>query len=259
MAVDQAAAVIVTSAAEARRLGVPEERMVWFLGGSDASEDPWNVSERPRLDVCPAMKLAAEQAMARAGVTTPEIDFFDLYSCFPVAVEIACEGLGIAEDDPRGLTVTGGLPYFGGPGNNYSLHGIAAMVEALRKRPGATGLVTANGWYLTKHAAGVYSSAPPSRAPLAEPRVEAARHEGGAVVVADRPDGRGVVEAYTVVCGRTGEPETGIVVGRLDDGRRFLAHTPEDRRLFEDWMTSEAVGRRGSVRAGSPVHVFTPD
>lgn len=259
MAVDQAAAVIVTSAAEARRLGVPEERQVWFLGGGAASEDPWNVSERPRLDACPAMAFAAEQALARAGVEVADLDFFDLYSCFPVAVELACEGLGIAEDDPRGLTCTGGLPYFGGPGNNYTLHGIAAMADALRAKPGGTGLVTGNGWYLTKHAAGVYSSAPPTRRPRPEPDPARARHPQGPVAVTETPDGDAIVESYTVVCGRSGEPETGIVVGRLDSGQRFLAHTPADRALLEDWMASEAVGRRGRASTGSPVNLFTPE
>jgi len=259
MAVDQAAAVIVTSAAEARRLGVPQDRWVWLLGGGAASEDPWNVTERPRFDACPAMSFAAEQAMARAGVTPDDLGFFDLYSCFPVAVELACEGLGISETDPRGLTLTGGLPYFGGPGNNYTLHGIAAMAEALRAKPGASGLVTGNGWYLTKHSAGVYSSAPPSCSARPEPDASLARHAQPAVKVTETPEGAAVVETYTVVCGRSGQPETGIVVGRLDSGERFLAHTTDDAALLQEWMTSEAVGRRGRVRTASPVNVFTPE
>ena len=259
MNVDQASAVLVTSAAEARRLGVPEDRFVWFLGGGAASEDPWFVTERPRLDACPAMNFAANQALAAAGVTVADLDFLDLYSCFPVAVELAAEGLGISETDPRGLTLTGGLPYFGGPGNNYTLHGIAALAEALRTKPGSTGMATANGWYLTKHAAGVYSSAPPSRAPRPAPAPEAARHPGPAVVVDARPEGAAVVETYTVVCGRSGEPESGIVVGRLGDGRRFLANTPTDRDLLESWMANEAIGTRGRVSAGAGTNLFTPE
>jgi acetyl-CoA C-acetyltransferase len=259
MAVDQSAAVVVTSVAEARRLGIPEDRWVYFLAGGAASEDPWNVSERPRFDACPAMNFAAAQALARAGLGVGDLDFFDLYSCFPVAVELACEGLGISETDPRGLTLTGGLPYFGGPGNNYTLHGIAAMMDALRGKPGASGLVTANGWYLTKHAAGVYSSAPPSREPQPEPPASSARHAEGAVRVSESPEGLGTVETYTVVCDRSGAPESGIVLGRLDSGERFLARTDGDRALLEHWMTSEAVGTRGRVRAGSPVHLFRPE
>ncbi len=52
---------------------------------------------------------------------------------FRAAVELAAEALGLATDDPRGLTVTGGLPYFGGPGNNYTTHGIATLTDLLRE------------------------------------------------------------------------------------------------------------------------------
>jgi len=261
MATDQAAVVLLTSVAEARRLGVAEDRWVYFWGGGQASEDPWFVSERPRLDRCPAMRFASLQAMARAGTSVDELDFFDFYSCFPVAVEIGCEGLGIAEDDPRGLTVTGGLPYFGGPGNNYTTHAIAGMAERLRMRPGSKGLVTANGWYLTKHAAGVYATAPkPSRPQsIEEPPQAQARHDEGPVSLVREPSGAALIESYTVLYARDGSPETGVVVGRLESGERFLAHTPQDLALLEEMVACEAVGRRGTVRAGSPVNVFTPE
>jgi len=261
MAVDQAAVVLLASVAEAKRLGVPEDRWVHFWGGGEASENPWYVSERPRLDRCPAMRFASMQALSRAGVAVGDVDFFDFYSCFPVAVEIACEGLGIAEDDPRGLTVTGGLPYFGGPGNNYTTHAIAAMAERLRARPGSKGLVTANGWYLTKHAAGVYASAPKASQPanIAEMSAADAEHREGPVTLVREPQGAAVIESYTVLYARDGRPETGVVVGRLESGGRFLAHTPQDPAILEEMVTREAVGRRGSVSAASPVNVFTPE
>jgi len=44
---------------------------------------------------------------------------------------------------------------------------------------------------------------------------------------------------------RDGAPEVGIVMGRLEDGRRFLANTPKDRSLLEGLMTEEAIGRSG--------------
>ena len=61
---------------------------------------------------------------------------FDLYSCFPSAVQVAMRALGIADDDARPLTVTGGLGFAGGPVNNYPTHAIARMVEVLRGDPG---------------------------------------------------------------------------------------------------------------------------
>ena len=47
--------------------------------------------------------------------------------------------------------MTGGLPYFGGPGNNYVTHSIAEMMDTVREKPGSRGLVTANGNYVTKN------------------------------------------------------------------------------------------------------------
>ena len=97
-----------------------------------------------------------------AGIGTADLALIDLYSCFPSAVEIgAIRGAqGSSLEDPRGFTVTGGLPYAGGPGNNYSMHAVATMVGMLRERPGAYGLSTANGWFLTKQSVGVYSTQP---------------------------------------------------------------------------------------------------
>ena len=243
MEVDQGAALLLASADAARALGVPEECFVYFWGGGEAAEDPWFVTDRPHLDRCPAQALSIARALAEAGVEPAQLDAFDLYSCFPVAVELACEALGLGADDPRPLTLTGGLAFGGGPGNAYSLHGIARMAGHLR-RQGGLGLVTALGWYLTKHAAGVYGAAPPppGRArPASEPRLEPAPPP------AEAPLGPGVVETYTVLHGRDGAPERGIVVGRDAEGRRFVANTPADRALLEDLETREAVGRSGKL------------
>jgi acetyl-CoA C-acetyltransferase len=253
--VDQGAALLVTSAAEARALGIPAARWVHVAGGADATEEPWFFSERPRLDASAALRSAALRALARAGTSSDAIDALDLYSCFPCAVEIACQELGIDPLGPRALTVTGGLPYHGGPGNNYSMHAIARMAERLRASPGAKGLVTALGWYLTKHAAGVYASGDPvparEVADLPEPKAPA-------VPLAVRAEGAGTVETYTVLHERDGAPTRGIVVGRLEDGRRFLANLPEDRALLEAFVAAEGVGVRGRVRPLDGRNEFEP-
>lgn len=240
--VNQGAAVLLASAAKARELGVPEERLVHFWGGGEAAEDPWFVSERPRLDRCPAQAAAIEQALAASGVAVEELGAFDLYSCFPVAVELACEALGIAENDPRPLTTTGGLAFGGGPGNAYSLHGIAGIVRHVRGH-GTPGLVTALGWFLTKHAAGVYGRGPrpgPPRAPREIP-------PDPAPAVDDAPDGPGTVETYTVIHGRDGAPERGLALGRTAEGRRFLAALPDDPTLLEELERRELVGCGGRL------------
>lgn len=251
---DQAAAVWITSAATARAHGVPQERFVYCWGGAHAVERAWFPSERPDFAACPALAAAARAALARAGAELEAVDWIDFYSCFPVAVEIACEMLGLDEEDPRGFTLTGGLPYAGGPGNNYTLHALAAMVVRLRAAPGTVGLVTGNGWYLTKHSALVCASAPP------EKQAEAPPQEAGpeARVPLACAEGPAVLETYTVLYDREGAPQRGIAIGRLEGGERFLANTPGDRETLEAFAAREQVGRRGRVRVVSGRNLFEP-
>ena len=243
---DQAAALLLCSASAARRLGVPEERVVHWWGGGQAVEDPWFASERPDFAACPSLRRAAQTALAEAGVALGEVGSLDLYSCFPVALEMACEELGLAEDDSRGLSVTGGLPYAGGPGNDYCLHALAAMVERLRER-GGVGLVTGNGWYLTKHSASVLSARPRDAALPASAAAAAEPPSAPPVAFAEEAAGEAALETYTVTYDRAGAPERGIVIGRLGDGRRFLAHVREDRAGLETFVAQEEVGCRGRV------------
>lgn len=155
--------------------------------------------------------------------------------------------------------MTGGLPYAGGPGNDYSTHAIAAMVERLRRKPGARGLVTGLGWYFSRHSAGVYASAPPgAAADPGEPPAALEAIPAFACPLDPAAEGRGRVETYTVVYERDGSPERGVVLGRLDDGRRFLANTPPDLELLEVLAREEAVGLRGRVTPGQPVNRFVP-
>ncbi len=258
LATDQASAVLLASPDAARALGIRADRWVHWRGGWQGQERAWFASERPAFTESPALRDTARAALAQAGVSIDEVDHIDFYSCFPVAVEMACEMLGVAEDDPRGLTVTGGLPYAGGPGSNYTLHALAAMMQRLREAPGSTGLVTGNGWYLTKHSALVCASAPGD----AEQRPDAAglgQESGGAPVpVAGEAQGRGTIEAYTVCFDREGAPVRGIALGRLDDGRRFIANTPEDRAFLEAFVASEQVGREGRLSPRDGRNCFEP-
>jgi acetyl-CoA C-acetyltransferase len=245
--VDQGAAVLMTSVGRAKQLGVPRDRWV-FLQGFGEAHDKWFVSERCTYAQSPAIAAAGRRALEMAGAGIADVDLFDIYSCFPSAVQMAQEALGIAPDDPRPLTVTGGLAAFGGPGNNYSMHGIACMMDRLRAAPGKRGLVTALGWYVTKHAVGVYGTEPgpePWRVP--EGSLQPALDAMPSPQVAERADGAATIETYTVAHERGGDPERGIVIGHLDDGRRFLAVIDGDRTDLESLEREEGVGRAGSV------------
>lgn len=252
MYVDQAAAVLLCSEEKADAFGVPPDKRVYLHGGAQG-EDQWFVTERARLDRSPAVRSVTRTALEMAGKTLRDVAAFDLYSCFPSIVEVTREEMGIAEDDPRPLTLTGGLPFFGGPGNNYVMHAIAEMVEWLRRRPGQFGMVTGNGHYITKHAAGLYSTvrpdAPCVRADLGTLQARTAFTE--------RPEGAARVESYTVVHSKEG-PEMGIVVGRLlENDVRFLANTPRDRATLAALEDRDGLSLRGTVRSNEGKNCFT--
>jgi acetyl-CoA C-acetyltransferase len=249
--VDQGAALVVCSLAEARRAGVADQA-VFIWSGADTAE-VLAPTARPDLAASPAIAAAGRRALEAAGIGLDDIALFDFYSCFPSAVQLGAEALGLALDDRRGLTVTGGLPYFGGPGNNYPSLSIATIVEALRRRPGMA-LVTGLGGFVTKHAVGVYgSSPPPSGFRRGETEGDQQRIDAGALPVAlTDAAGPATVEGSSVVYVADGAVETVPVIARLDDGRRVAALLSDKDDLGAVAGLS-LVGSRVTISGAPPV------
>ncbi len=244
--VNQAAAVLITSTEAAQELGIDRSKWVYLHGYSCVKER--EIMSREDLGASPAARLACREALSAARVTLDDIALFDLYSCFPIAVFNVCDGLGLSAQDPRGLTVTGGLPYFGGPGNSYSTHAIASMVEKLRERDGTFGLIGANGGHMSKYAVGIYSTRPAQFARCDSSPLQAQVDSWPAPSLAGEADGPATIESYTVVHGKSG-PAHAVVVGRLDGtGERFLANTHD-----EDDRTLQAMTEDDPL--GAPIHV----
>ena len=255
MNVDQAAAAVLTTAATARRLGVPEDRWVYVWAGGDCN-DIWWFTEHVAYDHSPAMAACARAVLGDAGVGIDDVALFDLYSCNASVVQLAAEALGLPPDDPRPRTVTGGLPYAGGPWNNYVTHAVAAMAERLRRSEGDLGIVTGNGGFLTKHAFGLYGRRPPPP-PFPDDAVAAAAAAGGAPPPPPReedPSGTGTVEGYTVPFNRDGTPERVLALVRLDEGRRTLLNS-SDPGVSAAFLDGEWFGRPVEV---GPDCTFTP-
>ncbi len=244
--VNQGAAVLLMSVAAARRLGVPADRWVFLHGHADLRER--DLMERADLSAGPASVMAVRHALELTGLDAEDLATIDLYSCFPAPVFNICDGLGLAADDPRGLTVTGGLPYFGGAGNNYSMHAIAETVQRARRSRGTFGLVGANGGVMSKYSAGVYSNAPAAWVPDRSADLQAEIDSWPAPAQARQADGWAVIETYTVKHARD-RSRTGIVIGRLGgDGRRFVA-AGEDPGLLGLLTSAEPVGAPAYVRS----------
>jgi acetyl-CoA C-acetyltransferase len=219
--VDQGAALILTSVEQAKRLQIPAERWVYPQAGTVAHDTP-AIADRDELHRSTAIRIAGARVLELADLGLDDIDYVDLYSCFPSAVQVAAAELGLDADDPaRPLTVTGGLTFAGGPWSNYVMHSIATMAELLVANPGRRGLITANGGYLTKHSFGVYGTEPPAEFRWEDMQSAVDREPTRDGLV--EWEGVGTVEAWTTPFDRDGQPERAFLAVRTPDGSRALA------------------------------------
>ncbi|KDO99041.1 acetyl-CoA acetyltransferase [Mycobacterium avium subsp. hominissuis 100] len=247
--VDMAAAFVMMAAEVADEIGVPRDRWV-FPWCAATCNDVYFPVQRPDLSRSAGIRAVGRALLAACDLSADDIGWFDLYSCFPSAVEVAIEALDLDPADPRGFTVTGGLPYHGGPGNNYVSHSIVEMVRRCRSEPDALGLVSGLGWYITKHSLGLWSATPPPTGWQTPDMAEAqAAIDATAVPVASAADtsGRATIDGYTVVHDRDVGPSWVPVLARLPDGRRVAARN-DDAKVAKEMSKEMMVGRQVTVR-----------
>jgi acetyl-CoA C-acetyltransferase len=252
--VDLAAAVLVCAAEVADRLGVPAERRVhpWALATAKERVAP---SGWPSMDRAPSLEMAGRHVLDHTGTDAAALAALDLYSCFPAAVQLGLSAFGVPTDDPRPFTLTGGLPYFGGPGASYGLHGLAAAAGHCRRHPGAVVGLTGVGGMPSDFAAGLVSTAPPEVDPSfveLEPPPSPVRTAPPGVGSAT-----GTVVAMTVVHGPDGEAEAAPLVAELADGTRVGAR-PEDPDLPGAFAEVGLVGREVRLRAHPAGTTYSP-
>jgi len=222
--VDQSGALILTSEEFASKLNIDEDRWVYLMGSADL-RNIFNIIQRPQLNNSPASREGSSLALEQAGLKLEEIDLFDIYSCFPSIVQIIRKEIGLSENDSRDLTVTGGLPYFGGPMSNYSMHSIITSVGLIRKNSSLKIMVVANGGFNTKQSFGIYGKKPPIklRNEYDEEKIQKSILSKALPNPIEKAKGKLTVESYTIIYDRVGNPEHVIAIGHLENNHRTLA------------------------------------
>jgi len=244
MFVDQSASLIMTSEEIAEKLKIDRNLWIYLMGSADLQNVHY-VTQRQELHTSPAAREGSKLALEQAGLTIDKIDLFDIYSCFPSMVQIIMNELNLSENDPRDLTITGGLPYFGGPMSSYSIHAIVTAVSLIRKNPSLKIMVIANGGYNTKQSFGIYGTDPPAKlwdecdgAVIQESIFAEALPEP-----AEEANGQLTIEAFTIYYERDGKPLRGFALGHLEDGRRTLAFIEERGDALVNMEQKEFVGK----------------
>lgn len=237
--VDMSAALILCSVERATSLGIARDKWVFPQAGTDCHEHNF-ISHRWTFTDTPAIRLGGERLQRLTGMHTSEYDFIDLYSCFPSAVQLGAQSLGLNLNQQ--LTQTGGLSFAGGPFNNYVMHAIATTMQRVRERPQARGFIWANGGYATKHAFGSYAATPPQMGfTHSSPQYEVDALPKRQVATTSEAEGPAKLEAYSVMHGRDGNPETICASVILPDSRRAWA-TSNDVQLATEMCEREWVG-----------------
>lgn len=222
--VNMGGALLLTSLAKARAAGIAEDRLVYPLGGASA-EEPRDYLLRDQFYESHPQNAVLKAVMDLAGGDGRKFEAIELYSCFPCVPKMARRTLGLGPDVQP--TVTGGLTFFGAPLNTYMTHAACAMVRRLRD--GAKlGLLYGQGGFVTKHHALVVSKTPPRAALAQETSVQAVadRNKRAVPEFVTEVSGKGKVESFTVLYGRGGDVEHGVVMLRTADDRRTLARIP---------------------------------
>ena len=251
--VNQGAAFLVTSLGWARARGIGDEQVI-FVGQGAAAHEPVDLMARASFAESPSMAVSIRTAMELNGLATADLDYAELYSCFPCVPKMARRVIGWPIE--RAASVFGGLTFGGGPVGNYMSHAVVSMVLALR-RAGRHGLLFANGGIATHNHSIVLSRAP--LAPNIFPQrfdyqAEADSLRGPAPRVQEDYLGPATVETYTVLYDRDGAPQQGVVIGRAPSGARFIAKVPGADSGTIDWFTSgaqEPVGAAGTAVQGA--------
>ncbi len=250
MSVNMGAALIMTSVKRAQELGIPESKWVYPLAGVKGY-DHFSASVRDEFDTSPGIRAVASCLLEHSDVTADTLDFVDLYSCFPSAVQVAAKEYGLSEE--RDLTVTGGLTFGGGPLNNYVMHSIARTVELLRDQPSGKALVTANGGNIYKHVHGTYGKEPPNQ-PFVSDDVQSQIDALPSRNCLESYDGPANIESYTVMYDGF-QPSIGHVACRTTGDERTWVNTtnPEVVRAM---TTEEFCGRSVYIKGGEELSIL---
>ena len=247
--VNQGAAFLITSLGEARARGIAEEKLI-YVGQGAAAHEPVDLMARANYVESPGMTVSLRKALELNGVRSAELDYVELYSCFPCVPKMARRVIDWPLE--RAASVVGGLTFGGGPVGNYMSHAVVSLVLKLRQA-GRSGLLFANGGIATHNHSMILSRVP--FAPNTFPQnfnfqAEADALRGASPAVDENYSGPAAVETYTVFYDRGGAPQGGAIIARAPNGARFIAKVAAADSATIQWLTSgeeEPVGAQGSA------------
>ena len=245
--VNQSAAIIICSEELANELEIDNKKRVYPISSSE-NNHMIAIQQRPKLYESLGMTYAANSINKMIERLDIKLDAYDLYSCFPAAVKMFSKSLELGSEIPK--TITGSMPYAGGPLNSFVIHSTVKMIQKIRALEARHGLVTGVSGMMTKQSFCVWGKEYQEQF-IFDDVTERAKLDEKPVELSNIAEGEGEIIGYTII---EGSEHASKAVLYLDDEKKHRKVVSSlDKNFINLLMEEEWVGKKVGFKAGQVV------
>ena len=242
--VNQSAALIICSEELANKLEIDNKKRVYPISSSE-NNHMIAIQQRPKLYESLGMIYAAKSINKMMEELDIILDAYDLYSCFPAAVKMFSKSLELGSEIPK--TITGSMPYAGGPLNSFVIHSTVKMIQKIRALEARHGLVTGVSGMMTKQSFCVWGKEYQEQF-IFDDVTDRAKLDEKPVELSDIAEGEGEIIGYTII---EGSEHASKAVLYLDDEKKHRKVVSSfDKNFINLLMEEEWVGKKVKFKDG---------
>ena len=242
--VNQSAALIICSEELADKLEIDNKKRVYPISSSE-NNHMIAIQQRPKLYESIGMVYAAKSVNKMMEKLDIRLDAYDLYSCFPAAVKMFSKSLELGSEIPK--TITGSMPYAGGPLNSFVIHSTVKMIQKIRALEVRHGLVTGVSGMMTKQSFCVWGKEYQEQF-VFDDVTERAKLDESPVEMSNIAEGEGEIIGYTIIEGS--ENKLKAVLYLDDEKKHRKVVSSFDKNFINLLMEEEWVGKKVKFKDG---------
>ena len=230
--VNQSAAIIICSEELANELEIDNKKRVYPISSSE-NNHMIAIQQRPKLYESLGMTYAANSINKMIERLDIKLDAYDLYSCFPAAIKMFTKSLELDSEIPK--TVTGSMPYAGGPLNSFVIHSTVKMIQKIRSLEVEYGLITGVSGMMTKQSFCVWGKEYREHF-IFDDVTERAKLNESPIRLSNISEGKGEIIGYTII---EGNENAAKAVLYLDDEKKHRKVVSSMDKNFINLLTEE--------------------
>jgi acetyl-CoA C-acetyltransferase len=242
--VNQSAALIICSEELANKLEIDNNKRVYPISSSE-NNHMIAIQQRPKLFESLGMIYAAKSINKMMKKLDIRLDAYDLYSCFPAAVKMFSKSLELGSEIPK--TITGSMPYAGGPLNSFVIHSTVKMIQKIRALEVRHGLVTGVSGMMTKQSFCVWGKEYQKQF-IFDDVTERAKLDENPVELSNIAEGEGEIIGYTIIQGSDNAPKAVLYLDDEKKHRKVVSSL--DKNFINLLMEEEWVGKKVKFKDG---------